>query len=184
LKKKKSPIPIPYDSQSRAFSEFCKTGYQQFTSREKGLKAFKWKELSLKHRPVIAGGAYSKIRMAYRADEEGVPLESRHLAVCKVMDMRDKELIWKEVTILSGLNHENIIGMYEYFAVDKRPESRTDSGSDVDEDDAYVHSFWILLELATAGSLFKELRRYVRYYHLISIVFSLLCFSGAGTSTP
>jgi serine/threonine protein kinase len=99
--------------------------------------------------------------MAFRSDEEGVPLESRHLAICKVIDIKDQLLIWREVTILSGLSHEHIVGMYEFFVVDKRRGSRTDSGSDRDEDDPYEHSFWILLELANAGTIRDEIRRSV-----------------------
>ena len=161
--------PIRHTDQEAAYQEFLANGLKTFPSPEAGLQSLGWKRLTCG--PKIKGGTYGTICMAYKLSERGTPLESRHLTVGKIQNAN--QMTWKEVHILNGLVHENIVDLYGVFAVDSKwtPEKGV-SYRPPDPDKRVV---WMLLEYANAGDLFKEAKRYehmsmpengARYYML------------------
>ena len=64
--------------------------------------------------PNIREGAVAKIRLAYKLSDRGLPLESRHLTVAKIMCLRAYYRIWAEVEILRGLVHETLWASTEF----------------------------------------------------------------------
>ena len=96
--------------------------------------------------PVFARGAFAEVLLAYRllSPEQGaIPLEPHHLVIAKIQEQTKNRLqIFKEVSVLRGVNHSHIIDILGVFHAH-------DTGQAV-----------ILLEYATAGTLSKELERY------------------------
>ena len=152
------PEVIHYANQREEQDKFVTRGFRTYKTADSGLAALGWKELPVGGGPNIREGAVAKIRLAYKLSDRGLPLESRHLTVAKIMCLRAYYRIWAEVEILRGLVHENIVGFYGMFAVDPLMEK--------DHTDHYNLSFadrrllWILLEYANAGDLAKEVGRY------------------------
>lgn len=142
-----------------------------YGTREAGLNAFGWTEIP-DGGIEIGKGKYGKVRLAYKATgEEGVQLESGHLCALKIqppsigteLTPRLVTMIWKEIDILRGIVHDNIIDYFAHFVVKHDVEK---SG--------FVQ-VCILMEYASAGNLLKELNRYegqhigepgARYYSL------------------
>ena len=145
--------PIPYTNRE-AYQEILATGLKTFPSPEAGLQSLGWKRLTCG--PTIRGGACASIRMAYKLSDRAIPLESRHLAVAKIQEI--EQSVWREVQILRGLVHENIVDLYGVFAVD--PAWRSEYADNYPAPVPERRILWILLEYATAGDLLKEVYRY------------------------
>ena len=111
--------------------------------------------------------SFSSHLLLQKLSEKAVRLESRHLAAVKiqpwgntyVLGPAEIRQLWKEIDILRGVVHENIIDYYEHFAM-------------YDRDRLVVY---ILMEYANAGDMEKEVNRYpekridepgARYYAL------------------
>ena len=171
---------IHYANQAEAIEQFLMHGFRTYKSAEFGFAAFGWKELPAGGGPEILKGAFASVSLAYKLSDRGLPLETRHLTAAKIQKIcvpknfiRDYSRVWREVEILKGLVHGNIIGFYGMFAVDPELEKdHTDSYKDRYPD---KRLFWILLEYANAGDMAKEIRRYksasipepgARYYML------------------
>ena len=163
---------IHYANQSEEIVPFLKQGFRTYRSAELGLAALGWKQIPVGGGPEITEGAFASVSLAYKLSDRRLPLESRHLTAAKIQSLQSRSLltrpsnnityirVWKEVEILKGLVHENIVGFYDMFAVD--PEMETDNT------DRYTATpdnrcFWILLEYANAGDLAKEIRRYEKH---------------------
>ena len=171
---------IHYANQEEATVPFVKHGFRTYRSAELGLAALGWKQIPVGGGPEITEGYFATVSLAYKLSDRRLPLESRHLTAAKIQkicvtkrSIRDYSTVWKEVEILKGLVHENIVGFYGMFAVDPKLETdHTDHYKDANPD---KRLFWILLEYANAGDLAKEIRRYTevsipepgaRYYML------------------
>lgn len=143
-------------SMEKMTEQFMKHGYGShkvpvYRKLDQGLAASGWAEIpdgGIR----LGEGAFGEVKLAYNVTESGIKLENRHLAVIKIqprdkwrrLQPHDMQRIWKEVDILRGLVHENIIDYYDHFVVyiDKR-----------------LHIF-ILMEYANAGDLGKEMERF------------------------
>ena len=175
---------IHHANQEEQIVPFLKQGFRTYRSADLGLAALGWKEIPVRSGPEIPRGSCGWISLAYKLSDQGLPLESRHLTAAKIQSLFTKSLarpsnnrtyirVWKEVEILKGLVHENIVGFYGMFAV--YPELDTDHTDRFTDTYPDYRDFWILLEYASAGDLSKEIRRYktvsipepgARYYML------------------
>ena len=158
---------IHYANQKEELENFLKRGFSTFRSAELGLASVGWKELPVGGYREIREGGVASIRLAYKATDQGVPLESRHLLAMKVQTpgfqstaSRVYSRVWTEVEILKGLVHANIVGFYGMFAVDFELEKDRTDHSKVPSSDNRL--FVILLEYANAGDLAGEVRRYMK----------------------
>lgn len=158
--------PIVYEHQKEAIEEWMQHGYKTYSRPSKGIRRMGWKLLEEGQGPTFGVGASARITLSYKRSERGKPLESRHLAVAKVLKLSEfYREIWTETHILKGCVHENIIDIYGVFAVDLRQkpsgvmESVSTWFSTLFQENT-EKDIWILLEYANAGDLTKELERY------------------------
>ena len=164
---------IHHANQEEQIVPFLRQGFRTFRSSELGLAALGWKEVPVGSGPEITEGAFASFSLAYKLADRGKPLESRHLAAAKIQSLYSETLTrpsknriyvraWKEVEILKGLVHKNIVGFYGMFAVDS--EMETDGTDRYELSTPDYRDFWILLEYANAGDLVKEIKRYKRFH--------------------
>ena len=142
-RQKREEQQIPYSNQEALYQEFLTDGYQTFSSEEDGLESLGWKVLTCG--PKIPQGGFASITMAYKMSDQEIPLESCHLAIVKNQTIH--LMTWREVAILRGLVHDNIVDLYGVFGVE--PELRSEYAD-----------LLMLLEYANAGDLAKERERY------------------------
>ena len=51
----------------------------------------------------IGGGKFADIMMSVKAIRRPVPIESKYVAIAKVQQVQDEQVIWNEVNILRGV---------------------------------------------------------------------------------
>lgn len=156
--RKEVPIPFGVKFKKEMLSQFLATGLAGHhvpchSSLSSGLRAFGWAALNME----LGSGAFGAVQLAYKVQEQAVPLESRHLCAVKVQPKSrddglgprpdhklDLQPIHDEVAVLRGVSHPNIIDYYGFFAV-------TANNADP--------KFAMLLEYASAGDLEQEVER-------------------------
>lgn len=125
-----------------------------YSKTEDGLRDSGWAEIP-GGGVDIGSGQSGSVKLAYKLSESRVELTQRHLCALKVQPQevrrltgRDYKMFWKEVSILRSCVHPHVVDYFSHFFVQRQSEGRS------------FMQLVILLEYASAGTLYQEVRRY------------------------
>ena len=129
----------------------------------------------------LGSGEYGSIQLIFKAEDMDNPFLKRRMAALKVQSLTDANAaqLWTEMSILSCVQHKNIVDYYGAFVVTPKTgnvyqaekekvlhansleqKAADDADKDKHQKELVADSFCILMEYANAGTLRTEILRY------------------------